>query len=96
MAKNENTVKFNPITKNLFTENNVLIKNINCPFYIGWSGLSPTKTDGVRRCNLCAKNITDTNGLTEEVVVEMVRLDANSCLKVDLNQANIRVVNQEV
>ena len=89
-------MKFNPLTKNLFTDNNVLIKNINCPFYIGWSGLSRTKINGVRRCNLCAKNITDTNGLTEEVVVEMVRLDANVCFKVSLNQANIRVVNQEV
>ena len=89
-------MKFNPITKNLFTDNNVLIKNIKCPFYIRWGGLSPTKTDGVRRCNLCEMNITDTNGLTDEVVVEMVRLDSTICLKVNLNQANIKVVNQEV
>jgi nitrogen regulatory protein PII-like uncharacterized protein len=68
LAKNEDFVKFNPITKNLFTNSNVLIKKINCPFYIRWRGLSPTKTDGVRRCNLCEKNITDTNDLTDEVV----------------------------
>ena len=89
-------MKFNPITKNLFTDNNVLIKNINCPFYMSWSGLSRTKASGVRSCNLCEKNITDTNGLTDEVVVEMVRLDSTICLKVNLNQTNIRVVNQEV
>jgi hypothetical protein len=89
-------VKFNPITKNLFTDNNVLIKKINCSFSICWSGLSLTKASGVRSCNLCEKNITDTNGLTDEVVAEMVRLDANSCLKVNLNQANITVANQDV
>ena len=89
-------MKFNPITKNLFTDNNVLIKNINCPFYIRWGSLPPTKTDGVRRCDLCAKNITDTNGLTDEVALEMVRLDANVCFKVSLNQGNITVVNQDV
>ena len=89
-------MKFNPITKNLFTDNNVLIKNINCPFYIRWSGLSPTKTDGVRCCDLCDNDITDTNGLTDEVVLEMVRLNAKVCFKVNLNQANITVVNQEV
>ena len=89
-------MKFNPITKNLFTDSNVLIKNINCPIYIRWGGLSPTKSDGVRRCNLCEKNITDTNDLTDEVVAEMVRLDSTICLKVNLNQANITVVNQEV
>ena len=89
-------MKFNPITKNLFTDNNVLIKKINCPFYIRWSGLPMTKADGVRRCDLCEKNITDTYGLTDEVVAEMVRLDSTICLKVNLNQANIKVVNQEV
>ena len=89
-------MKFNPITKNLFTDNNVLIKKINCPFYIRWSGLPITKADGVRRCNLCEKSITDTNGLTDEVVLEMVRLDAKICLKVNLNQTNITVVNHDV
>ena len=89
-------MKFNPITKNLFTDNNVLIKNIKCPFYIRWRGLSLTKDSGVRFCNLCEKNITDTNGLTDEVVAEMVRLDSTICLKVNLNQTNITVVNQEV
>ena len=89
-------MKFNPITKNLFTDSNVLIKNINCPIYIHWDGLSLTKASGVRCCNLCEKNITDTNGLTDAVVVEMVRLDANVCFKVNLNQANITVVNHDV
>ena len=37
--------------------------------------------------------ITDTNALTDATVVEIVRLDANICLKVDLSQTNIRMVN---
>ena len=86
-------MKFNPITKELFTDNNLLIKKLECPFNINWKDLSLTTTDGVRSCNLCEKTITDTNALTDEVVVEMVKLDANICLKVNLNQANIRMVN---
>ncbi len=89
-------MKFNPITKELFTDNNLLIKKLECPFNIKWSDLSLTTTYGVRSCNLCKNTITDTDALTDKVVVEIVKLDANICLKVNLNQLNIRMVNHNL
>jgi len=89
-------VKFNPITKYLFTDDNFLIKKLDCPYGISWSKLSPTGNESVRRCNICEKSITDTRGLADEVVLKMARNDSTVCLKVDVNQTNIRVVNRNV
>lgn len=89
-------MKFNPITKNLFTDDHVLIKKLHCPFRVGLSELSPAENGRDFCCNLCDETITDTSDLTDEMVVQIVRQNASVCLKVDINQPNVRVVSRDV
>ena len=86
-------MKYNPTTKKLFTDENVLIKELHCPYKIHWNELESTEGSGIRSCNICDKSITDTALLTDEDVLKLARKDPTVCLKVDLNQENIRVVN---
>ena len=84
-------MKFNPVTKHLFTDDHQLIKKLNCPFNLNWEDLELTKSQGRKRCQLCNKEIIDTESMTESYLVQKMKQNPDLCLKVGLDQANIRV-----
>ena len=86
---------FNPITKSLFTDSGDLIKKLDCPFQIKWSSLAASK-DGKksRVCSVCDHSIVDTSKLTEQELLNIIKKKPDACLKVDLNQENIRITNE--
>jgi len=89
-------MKFNPITQHLFTDNNQLIKKLNCPFNLNWKDLELTKSQCIKRCQLCNKEIIDTDNMTESYLLQRMKQSPALCLKVDLDQANITVeINHE-
>ena len=83
-------MKFDPITKEIFTDKNEFVKKLNCPYRMTWSNLEDTNSQ-FRKCSVCEKVIIDTNILTDDELVEIVKQDPNTCLKVDLNQNNLTV-----
>jgi hypothetical protein len=89
-------VKWNPITRRLYTDGDVLIKQLHCPYRMAWRELAPTGNEFVRRCGNCEKTIADTSGMTDDRVLEVVRSDPSACLKVRLGQDNLRVVHHDV
>lgn len=89
-------MRVNPLSKRLYTDEGVLIKQLHCPYRVSWDALVPTDETAVRRCQKCEKPITDTAGLTDHAVVAIVRADPSACLKVSLDQANLRVVHHDV
>lgn len=88
-------MKFNPISKKLFTDGNVLIKVLHCPISMGWDELSIVNEKS-RYCAICKKSILDTGQFTDEAVLSMVRADPTVCLNVSINQDNIRVISHEI
>jgi hypothetical protein len=88
-------MKFNPISKKLYTDNNVLIKKLHCPISMDWNKLSIINENS-RTCSVCEKSIFDTDNLSDEVVSSMVESDPSVCLKVCFNQDNIRVISHEI
>jgi hypothetical protein len=89
-------VKFNPITKRLYTDEGVLIKQLHCPYRMTWGALAPTNVAFVRRCGKCERTIVDTAGMADETVLSILRRDPSACLKVSFDQDNLRVVYQDV
>jgi hypothetical protein len=89
-------LKFNPITRRLYTDGGELIKQLRCPYRMAWDALVPTDKGSVRQCQTCERPITDTVGMADDDVLAMVRTDPSACLKVSLDQANLRVVYQDV
>jgi hypothetical protein len=88
-------MKFNPITRRLYTNQGIHIKTLHCPYSQRWDALRQVEGHKTRKCDLCAKDIVDTRGLADESVLTLVARDASACLKVDVSQDNIRVVNLE-
>jgi hypothetical protein len=63
---------------------------------MSWDALVPTDEASVRRCQKCERPITDTADLADNDVLAIVRTDPSACLKVSLDQANLRVVYHDV
>jgi hypothetical protein len=84
------SMKYNPIKKELYSDKGEFIKKLACPFLMNWSELQPIKV-GVRNCNQCNRAIIDTAILEDDALLEIVRTNPNTCLKVDLNQNNLTV-----
>lgn len=88
-------MKFNPLTKDVFTDKDVFIKKLNCPFKMKWANLEATSTSN-RKCTNCNSIIIDTAVLTDDDLLEMVRKNPGTCLKIDLNQHNIKIISNGV
>jgi len=91
--KNKPYLIFNPIKKQLLTEDGKLLKKLNCPFSINWEDLKKTKPQENRECHLCSKQIVNSSSVTTEELMTKIKLNPDICLKVDLEQNNIRVEN---
>ena len=83
---------FNPSTKQLFTNQGDLIKTLHCPRGAKLSDMRHTDSTH-SMCNLCEGNIINTKNLNDKDVLSIISKDASTCLKLELNDPNIRIIN---
>jgi hypothetical protein len=83
---------FDPLTKILYTENGELIKRLFCPYKIYWTNLE-TSNSKARSCSECDRQIIDTDELTDNELLGIIRQNPDTCIKIDLNQENIQIIN---
>ena len=88
-------MKYNPITKQLFTKDNRFIRQLHCPLGKHWEQLTPASNLQAKICNTCQKAVLDTSLLKDEEVLKLVSNDPHTCLKVDLNQSNLTITYHE-
>jgi hypothetical protein len=81
-------MKFNPITKDIYTDNGKFIKTMNCPFKISWNRLEKI-TSNARKCLNCNHIVLDTKNVSDSELLKIVKENPKTCLKIDLNQKNI-------
>ena len=87
-------MKFNPITKILYTDDNELIKKMYCPYpSLQWHDLSSIDGSMDRFCDICEHNVIETKGYSDKVLLKLLEEDPNTCLKIDWNQQNIKIVH---
>ena len=83
-------MKFDPITKDIYTDKDEFVKRMNCPYKMNWENLEVTNST-LRKCANCDHLIVDTETLTDDELLKMVRQNPKTCLKIDLNQHNIKI-----
>jgi len=88
-------MKFDPITKDIYTDKNEFVKTMNCPYKMNWDKLERTNST-FRKCSNCDHLIVDTEIVTDDDLLKMVRQNPNTCLKIDLNQQNIKIVSNGI
>jgi len=87
-------MKFNPITKNLYTDDNRLIKKMHCPYpSLQWQDLASIDGSMDKMCDICEHSVVETKIYTDEALLKLLQEEPTTCLKVDWNQENIRIVH---
>lgn len=87
-------MKFNPITKTLYTDDNQLIKKMYCPYSsLQWSDLSQIDGSMDRFCNICESSVVETKDMSDESLLVLLQENPETCLKVDWKQKNVRIVH---
>lgn len=87
-------MKFNPITNKLYTEDNKFIKKMHCPYpSLNWRDLSSLDSSLNKFCEICESNVVETKDMSDESLLELLQSNPETCLKIDFNQDNIRIVH---
>lgn len=89
-------MKFNPITKEVYTDKGEFIKKLSCPFRMNWNDLEKGHNSVSRKCSNCDHSIVDTEVLSDNELLKMVKQDPETCLKIDLNQNNIKIISNGI
>lgn len=84
-------MKFNPITRNLFTNDDQFVKKLHCPYGVRWDGLARSNATPNRACSVCQHPILDTATMSDADLLSKLRSEPDTCLKVDLDQSNLIV-----
>ena len=88
-------MKFNPLTKDIYTDKDEFVKTLNCPYKISWDKLEATNST-LRKCTICDHSIVDTEGITDDDLLKIVTQNPDTCLKIDLNQFNIKIISNGI
>jgi hypothetical protein len=88
-------MKFDPISKSVFTDKDEFVKKLSCPYKMNWDDLARTN-DTKRKCSNCGHFILDTEYLTDEELLSIVSKNPDTCLKIDLTQANIKIISNGI
>ncbi len=75
-------MKYNPTSKEIFTNEGQLIKKMNCPEKVEWETMEKGENVLKRKCNICNKSVIDTEFLSDDEVLFLVEKDANTCLRI--------------
>ena len=87
-------MKFNPITKILYTNDDRLIKKMFCPYTsLRWDDLTSIEGSMDRFCAICENSVVETDGLDDESLWKLLQEKPETCLKVEWNQENVRIVH---
>ncbi len=83
---------FNPVSRELFTDRREYIKTLHCPKRAEWETMRPVfDAEPIRSCKHCDHPVIDTEGMTDEQLRRMIQQDPATCLKVGLDQSNVRI-----
>ena len=86
-------MQYDPLANALFTDEGQLIKRLHCPKKIRWKDLKPIEGENAARlCTTCDRDIIDTAFYDDEAVFNLLRAQPDTCLKINLNQDNLKII----
>lgn len=88
-------MKFDPLTKDIYTDKGEFVKTMNCPYKMSWDKLEVINSN-LRKCANCDYLIVDTKDQTDDELLKMVRQNPDTCFKIDLNQHNIKIISNGI
>jgi hypothetical protein len=88
-------MKFNPITRRLYTDDLRFLKRLSCPSPPRWVTLTDENSEGDQTCSVCDRLIVDLSVHTDDSIAAVLAADPDTCVKVTLDHPNITAVHHE-
>jgi hypothetical protein len=88
-------MQFDPITKYVYSDNGTFLKKMYCPYNVNWMELDSSNSS-YRKCSKCDHSIVDSKYLDDMDLVRLIENNPNTCLRIDLNQENIKIVSNGI
>ena len=85
-------MKFNPISREVFTDQGKFLKKLDCPYQMNWESMAKT-AENQRICKVCERSVLDTEKLTDSKLSAILAEDPTTCLKINLDQHNLTLVS---
>jgi hypothetical protein len=86
---------FDISTKTLFSSDGKILKKLFCPKDIVWNDLEKTSLK-IRNCRICQTEVLDTAYLTESQIIQLLATNPNSCIRINIDQTNIKFIDNVV
>ena len=88
-------MKFNPLTNELFTNENEYLKKIECPFNLNWNELKENDSLS-KKCTICENKIYDTELFSDNEIKKILQENPKTCLTINANQINIEIISSNL
>lgn len=89
-------MKFNAETKELFTQDDKLIKQMRCPLNKRWNDLLPISQSHLkRRCSACNRTVLNVTYEKEEIICALARFDNEACFYIDMSKRDIEIIDSD-
>jgi hypothetical protein len=75
-------MKYNADTKELYTDNDVFVKKMQCLIGVDWENMAPGKNDLERICFHCNKSVLDVDFLSDDEVLYLMSKRPETCIKI--------------
>ena len=76
-------MKYKIDTKELYTDNGVFVKKMQCPIGVNWENMKPGKSDLERVCSHCNKSILNVEFLSDDEVLFLLNKRPETCIKIN-------------
>jgi hypothetical protein len=82
------TLRFNPLTQILSTDDGAFLKAVDCPLGISENGLVGATT---KHCLQCHNSVVSIKGMSDHEISDFITKNQDQCLSFSLTDENIKV-----
>jgi hypothetical protein len=75
-------MKYKIETKELYTDNGLLVKKMQCPKVVYWVNMMPGKNDIERICSHCNKSVLNVDFFSDDEILFLLNKRPETCIKI--------------
>jgi hypothetical protein len=75
-------MKYKIETKELYTDNGLLVKKMQCPKVVYWDNMMPGKNDIERICSHCNKSVLNVDFFSDDEILFLLNKRPETCIKI--------------
>jgi hypothetical protein len=89
-------MKYKADTSELYTDNGLLVKKMQCEIPVYWGTMSPGKNDMERICTHCNRSVLNTEFLSDYEVVFLMKKRPETCIKTNAKRIKVEPFSEVI